>query len=239
MRALILNSGIGKRMGDITNDRPKCLIKIKGNETILYRQIKALEKNNITEIYITTGPFANEIQEYLACNFPHLHFIYIHNPMYSSTNYIYSMFLAKEQLKDDLILMHGDLVFDESLLSEIINTEYKNAVLLDTSVEKLPEKDFKGRIQNDLVKEISIHIFDEDCFFLIPIYKLSKELLENWLFEIGRFAQENKVNVYAEEALNVILKQYELKALYFKDQFCSEIDNLEDLNRVKEKIADI
>ena len=57
MRALILNSGIGKRMGILSSQHPKCMTVIDKGETILSRQLKLLYQCGITEVIITTGPF--------------------------------------------------------------------------------------------------------------------------------------------------------------------------------------
>ena len=56
MKAIILNSGIGKRMGDLTANKPKCLVTLKDNETILASQLKTLKNTGIKKILITTGP---------------------------------------------------------------------------------------------------------------------------------------------------------------------------------------
>ena len=65
IKALILNSGKGSRMGDITSTHPKCMTNITPTETILSRQLKQLVEYGISEIIITTGPFADKIKEYL------------------------------------------------------------------------------------------------------------------------------------------------------------------------------
>ena len=36
MKALILNSGLGHRMGDITKEHPKCMTEIDNSETIIH-----------------------------------------------------------------------------------------------------------------------------------------------------------------------------------------------------------
>ncbi len=64
MRALILNSGMGKRMGDLSSEHPKCMTKIKDNETILSRQLRFLKQCEITEIVITTGRFEQILVKY-------------------------------------------------------------------------------------------------------------------------------------------------------------------------------
>jgi phosphoenolpyruvate phosphomutase len=225
-------------MGELTKDKPKCLVEIAEQETILSRQIKMLLKFGIEEIIITTGPFAEDLEAYLKNVFPGLRAKFVINPLYDSTNYIYSMLLTKELLNDNLILMHGDLVFDEVLLEKTINSEKENTVLINPEA-KLPEKDFKGRIQDGRVVEISVNIFGPDCFFLIPLYKLSKSLCAAWLAEMEKFQQKGRLGVYAEEALNQILPGEELTPLYYRKEFCSEIDNLSDLETVRVALAAI
>lgn len=71
---------------------------------------------------------------------------FINNPKYGETNYIYSIYLAREFLKDEIILMHGDLVYEESVLQDVIDAKY-SCMTVSSTVE-LPEKDFKAVIQN-------------------------------------------------------------------------------------------
>jgi len=61
MKALLLNSGLGSRMGDLTKDNPKCLVNLTDNETILSRQIDILQKVGVDEFIITIGPFGDII----------------------------------------------------------------------------------------------------------------------------------------------------------------------------------
>ncbi len=236
MKALLLNSGIGKRMGSLTQHQPKCLLPVRGKETILSRQITALKANGIEDIIITTGPFAEQIQGYVQDQFGPGAFQYVHNPLYATTNYIYSMLLAKELMDDDMILMHGDLVFDETLVQQILGSPHEDTVLIHQTAA-LPAKDFKGRVQEGRVMEISIHIFDQDCFFLIPLYKLSQTLCRKWLAEMEKYKDAGKVTVYAEEALNVVLPHHALYPFFFQKEFCSEIDDEQDLGNVKKSLS--
>ena len=112
MKALILNSGLGHRMGDITKTHPKCMTEIAGNETILSRQLKLLSKVGIKEIVMTTGYFDQILIDYCKSLKLPLKFHFVNNPIYATTNYIYSIYCARNELEDDIVLMHGDLVFD-------------------------------------------------------------------------------------------------------------------------------
>ncbi|MBY9002313.1 MAG: NTP transferase domain-containing protein [Candidatus Heimdallarchaeota archaeon] len=107
MQAIILNSGIGKRLLSLTSVKPKCLLEIKGKKILEY-QLEALTENNIENILITTGPFENQIKDFVSQRFPNLNITYVNNPKYETTNYIYSIWLAKNQIEDTVILLHGD-----------------------------------------------------------------------------------------------------------------------------------
>ena len=46
MKALILNSGLGSRMGVLTKDHPKCMSEFFSNKIILSHQLKLLKKGS-------------------------------------------------------------------------------------------------------------------------------------------------------------------------------------------------
>lgn len=232
MKAIILNSGIGKRMGKLTQDKPKCLIELTNSETILQRQLRLLEEHGITDIIITTGPYREQIFNHVGEKFSNLNIEYIHNQLYDKTNYIYSVNLIERDLIDeDILLLHGDLVFDDKVLEKLIDSKDLNSVLVNKEIS-LPAKDFKGRIIEDRVKEISIDIFDSNCYLLMPLYKLNRNDFLLWLDRIQIYINRNKCNVYAEEALNEILEEIILGCTYYNNELCGEIDTIQDLNYI-------
>src|SRR6056297_1842064 len=109
MRAVILNSGVGSRMGSLTDDKPKCLVPLKGDETILSRQIRMLLYAGVNDILITIGPYGDMIPQYVQSAFPGVPVRYVRNEDYDTTNYIYSMYLADEYMREEVLLMHGDI----------------------------------------------------------------------------------------------------------------------------------
>ena len=79
MKAIILNSGMGSRMGSLTAEQPKCMTKISANETILSRQLKMLADFEIEDVIITTGKFAEELMEYCESLDLPLNYTFIYN----------------------------------------------------------------------------------------------------------------------------------------------------------------
>lgn len=233
MKALILNSGLGHRMGDITKTHPKCMTEIGQDETILSRQLKLLSKLGIKDVVMTTGYFEDVLIDYCnSLNLP-LNIKFVNNPVYAQTNYIYSIYCAKEFLQDDIILMHGDLVFDESVLKKEI--ESKNSVMKVSSTIPLPDKDFKAVVKDGRVYKVGIEFFDS-AMEAQALYKLNKKDWLVWLNEIENFCDAGNKKVYAENAFNQVSDKCEIYALDVKDVLCTEIDTPEDLKKVKEML---
>ncbi|MBR6690027.1 MAG: NTP transferase domain-containing protein [Bacilli bacterium] len=236
MKAIIFNSGLGKRMGDFTNTHHKSMAVLNNGETIFERQIRILGENGINEFIVTTGPFKEQIES-VSKKFPEYKFTFVENPIYDKTNYIYSMFLASEHLNDDFLLLHGDLVFDTGLVKDMLEDDRKSLCLINEE-KALPEKDFKGRIEDGKLREVSINIFDADCFAFQPLYKLCKKDLLSWVKQVANFVKEGTTGVYAENALNTILKDMNIYAKSYSNNYIDEIDNLDDYARVTREIEE-
>ena len=86
MKALILNSGLGSRMGVLTSEHPKCMTEILHGETILSRQLKQLVYAGINEVIMTTGLFDSVLIEYCSSLDLPLHITFVKNPKYKDTN---------------------------------------------------------------------------------------------------------------------------------------------------------
>ena len=163
MKALILNSGLGHRMGVITKDHPKCMTEISAHNTILSRQLRQLVSFGIKDVVLTTGYYDKVLIDYCDALHLPLHFTFVKNPIYDQTNYIYSIYCAKEYLKDDdIILMHGDLVFENLVMEAIVDNQ--NSCMAVSSTLPLPEKDFKAVINNDRIDKVGINFLDRIFF---------------------------------------------------------------------------
>lgn len=237
MKALILNSGRGSRMGGLTEYMHKCMVEIEQETPLIYHQLSTLAQVGITDFVITTGYMSDQLCEYInQCFEDSLRITFIDNPLYSNTNYIYSIYLALEQLRgEDLLLLHGDLYFDKRVLSAILATT-TSSVVVDSSLP-LPEKDFKAEIKEGLVTQIATYINNENCLACQPLYKLNKEDWLLWAEAIEKFCVAGNTNVYAEEALNSILHQLPLHPVDLNGKLCMEVDTPEDLSLLKSKIA--
>ena len=237
MKALILNSGMGSRMGKYTAEHPKCMTSLLGEETIISRQLGFLEKAGIKDVVITTGYYNEVLIDYCKSLNSSLNFEFVYNPVYNKTNYIYSIYCAKEILRDeDILLLHGDLVFEYSVLEDILADE--RSCMKVSSTLPLPEKDFKAVVHDGKVDKVGVEYFD-DAMEAQAMYKLNGKEWNMWLDKIVEYCENDKCKCYAEVAFNEISDSCHIFAHDVKDRLCTEIDTPEDYASVLEKLKTI
>ena len=236
MKALILNSGLGHRMGVLTGEHPKCMTGISARETILSRQLTLLCEAGIKEAVITTGYFDDVLTEYCASLELPIRITFVKNSMYAETNYIYSINCAMPYLDDDILLMHGDLVFEYSVLEDMLKNE--GSCMKVSSTAALPDKDFKAVVKDGLVKAVGIEYFDS-AMEAQALYKLNRKDWRVWADAIAEFCRNGNTKVYAENALNTVTDKCAIEAFDVADRLCTEIDTPEDLAVVKARLAEI
>ena len=236
MKALILNSGLGHRMGVLTSEHPKCMTEISVKETILSRQLRLIAEAGIKEVIMTTGYYDKVLVNYCESLQLPLHFTFVKNPIYDSTNYIYSIYCAREFLDDDILLMHGDLVFEASVLEDLL--AFEKSCMKVSSTVALPEKDFKAVIHNGIVKKVGIEYFT-DAMEAQALYKLNRNDWLVWLDKIIEFCEQDNRKCYAENAFNQVSDSCVIYGYDVKNRLCSEIDTPEDLAVVTMRLKEI
>lgn len=236
MKALILNSGLGHRMGVLTSEHPKCMTEISPKDTILSRQLRLIVAAGIEEVVMTTGYFNEFLVKYCKSLDLPLKFTFVNNPLYDITNYIYSIYCAKNELDDDIILMHGDLVFENTIFDAIIGS--KESCMAVSSTLDLPEKDFKAVVRNGKIVKVGIEFFNE-AMTAQPLYKLNKTDWKIWLDKIIEYCENDNRKCYAENALNEVSDHCNIMTLDVKDALCAEVDTPEDLAVVSTRLHEI
>ncbi|MDC0092768.1 phosphocholine cytidylyltransferase family protein [Alphaproteobacteria bacterium] len=112
MKGIILAAGRGSRMGDLTDNFPKCRTFLHGKELIQW-QIDAMKKAGIDEISIVRG--------YLADTFK-FDLTYFENERWSQTNMVTSLVAAKEWLETGTcITSYSDIVYSADAVKRLIN----------------------------------------------------------------------------------------------------------------------
>jgi choline kinase len=118
MKAVILAAGRGTRIRSVHGEHPKCLIEVD-NTTILDHQLDALSMVGISDVAIVVGYEKEQIIAHVNARrllTQRIHFI--ENPVFASTNNIFSLWLALDWLRgDSFIVLNADLIFDPEILN--------------------------------------------------------------------------------------------------------------------------
>lgn len=237
MQAIILAAGMGKRLGDLTKENTKCMVKVNG-VCLIDRLLNQLAALPLSRILLVIGHQGQKLTEYVGNQAGEIPIKYVENPIYDKTNNIYSLYLAKEQLQqDDTLLIESDLIFDESLFHKILNNPYPNLAMvaryetwMDGTMVQLNE-------ELDIINFISKKAFryDEiDTYYkTVNLYKFSKEFsCTHYVPFLEAYSKALGNNEYYEQVLRVItlLDKCELKALPLEGEKWYEIDDIQDLD---------
>ncbi len=232
MKAVILAAGIASRLRPLTNNTPKCLLKV-GEKSILQLTLENLLDNNITQLVMVTGYLEQQIKDFIAANFPQLQVTYIYNEVYDSTNNIYSLWLAKDVLLgDEMLLMDSDIIFDSKIIDALLQSGYENCLALkrhNVGEEEIKVKaDEKGRVL-EISKIVPPALAAGES---IGIEKFGKESLYKLFEAIDRkVVDEKMVNIFYEVAFEEMIKQGEdIFVVDTTEYICMEIDTATDLN---------
>ena len=148
MKAIILAAGLCTRIRTLTQDKPKCLLELKG-KTILQHQIDTFHSCNITDISIVKGFKAEMI------NIPGIKY-YI-NSNYKNNNILNSLLYAEDELNDDVVVSYSDILFEKIILERLISSKRNISICADVKwIEN-----YHGRSQHP-VEEAEKVVFDRE-----------------------------------------------------------------------------
>lgn len=237
MQAIILAAGMGKRLGELTQDNTKCMIRVNGT-TLIERMLHQLEAQHLERIVIVIGYQGQKLKDYVATLGISTPILYVENPIYDQTNNIYSLYLAKDYLlEQDTLLLESDLIFEDAVLERLVHHPYPSLALvakfeswMDGTVVTLDEEDNIKRFispQQFSFEEIPSY------YKTVNIYKFSKHFsTSHYIPFLEAYCKALGNNEYYEQVLRVItlLDKPELKALRLSDESWYEIDDIQDLD---------
>ena len=189
MQAIILAAGMGSRLKELTKNNTKCMVKVNG-VTLIDRMLHQIEKNKIDRIIIVVGYKGEILKEYINSLDIKIPITFVENPIYNKTNNIYSLYLAREYLtKDDTLLFESDLIFEDNLITMLIDDPRPTLALVDkyeawmdgTCVKLDKNSNIDAFVPGSKFKYDEI----DEYYKTINIYKFSKNFSETHYVPAG------------------------------------------------------
>lgn len=237
MKAIILAAGVGSRIRPLTDNLPKCLLKI-GGRSILEIMVSYIQDCGINEVVFVLGYLQDQIKQVVTTKFPELTAHFVINDRYAETNTGYSLMLTKDFVGNSaFVKFDADVVFDKKILKKLIESDHETCLCIDKNIH-LDGEAIKviTRDENRVVKAGKSVDPTAAAGESIGIEKISAQTAK-LLFAVleTMMADEKNHQAYYEEAYErLIEKDLAFYALDISGLKWSEIDTKEDFVRAKE-----
>ena len=159
MKAIILSAGQGSRLLPLTAERPKCLVKVRGDETLLDRQLHALAACGIEEAVILTGFGAQHIDDHLSDLRERgalgLRVRTLYNPFFDQSDNLVTCGVARPEMDEPFVLANGDTVFEAAVLERLLASPTAPLTLAVSHKDSYDADDMKVSLAGTRLRAVS------------------------------------------------------------------------------------
>ena len=239
MKSIILAAGEGTRLRPHTNHLPKCMVEVN-DISLIDRQLKVLRFEGIQDITIIGGYHADKL--------PNSNIKLRHNPNYNSTNMLWTLFCANDQLnsEEDVIISYGDIVYSHKILNKLISSNADIAITVDLNWESywrsrspnpLDDAETLRFDKNNLLTEIGqkprvINEIQGQYMGLMKFSKKGQKLLRSAFqkgIEDGDIRGKLPEKAYMTDLMQMMIDEgISIKSIGIHDYWV-EVDTVEDL----------
>ena len=236
--ACLLAAGTGSRLQPLTHSIPKCLTEINGRP-ILERLISCLREQGFKRLVVVVGHLEQCIRKFLDDFSGDLVIEYVRNPLYQTTNNIYSLWLAGSEIQESFLLIESDLIFEASLLEDLLIPD-KIAVsrilpwMNGTTIATDSSGDvafFHKTPTTPALPKVRVGHLRDSAYKTVNICSLSRASWSHVLPRLEKVIADGRVNEYYEVVFAEMVDDGSLSfecVLFDPDQWY-EVDTLEDL----------
>ena len=230
MEAIILASGVGRRLGAFGKKKPKCLLNLTNKLTIIDKIL--LELKEIKKIYIIVGYKKELIENYLSNSKKKINFIY--NKEFRKKGNFFSALICDKLISKNFILLDADIILPTNSLKKFIKDKRKNLVMTNPK-NKYDSDDIilnlnkKKIIDSIWIKKKNLNFSDK--FASAGVIKISKSAKKIFFKELKRILRIGNQNSYYENAYNLLFKNVPFQISPLKKNRL-EIDTIKDYKKV-------
>ena len=241
MKAIILAAGQNSRIASMADGLPKTLIKIGRNEILKIILNNLVNIKKIKEVIIVVGYKKQLIKKRIGYSYKNLKIQYISNDNYKSTNSMYSLWLTKKVIKNELLIINGDTIFSNNFLKDFIKLNTNSLIYIDGNKKGLSKESLKVFVSDRLyAKRVGKNVKKSDKTYGSPAIYIFKGLDLKKFFDIieTKFILKKKHNYLVSKAVDSFAKKYQLNTFFSKrNNFWIEIDNFYDYKLAKKMFA--
>jgi len=235
MKAIILAAGMGTRLRPLTDLTPKCLVPV-GGKPILEYQLEGLAEAGLQECVLLVGYRGSQITNRIGHNHLGVAISYVENARYQETNNLYSLWLARDYLDDDIVLIEADLLFEANLIRQLIQHPASSVAVVDQFQDTMDGTVIVAEesIANSMVlkKDQGPQFNYEPALKTVNVYKLSRSTMRNLVIpELSRRVKNGNTDLYYEAIFADLIAEQRLQmsVLRIGSLKWAEVDTIDDL----------
>ena len=242
LKVIILAAGRGSRLSPLTDDKPKCMVKLFG-KSLLEWQIEKFREVGIKDISVVTG-YKKELIVIEGIK------IY-YNKNFEKTNMIETLFCAKKEINERVIVSYGDIIFQNSVVEKLIESKEDFSVVVDKEWKKywsirfnnpLDDAeslilDSENYIQNIGQKTTNLDEIQGQYIGLMMFKGKSTEIIKNFYDKMKKLSKVNENPLNSDLAFELsymtdflqglVNEKYRIKAILIKNGWL-ELDSMHD-----------
>ncbi|MFV1995928.1 MAG: NTP transferase domain-containing protein, partial [Verrucomicrobiales bacterium] len=235
--ALLLAAGTGSRLQPLTKAAPKCLTEVN-DISILERLVSNLREQGFTRLVIVVGHLGGQIREFLRHCASDMRIDYVVNSDYRTTNNLYSLWLARRQIREPFLLVESDLIFQVELLEGMLYPDrmaisrmlpWMNGTTVEIDSDQRVTAFRMGGGERRGARQ----------YKTVNIYSLSMESWGKIEKVLGRYVAEGRLGEYYEAAFAELIADSTLSfdGVFFDTELWYEIDTGKDLVEAENLLA--
>jgi choline kinase len=227
--ALLLAAGTGSRLYPLTKEVPKCLTLVN-KKPILERLITNLKQQGFKRLVVVIGYKKECIVDFLGSQTEDLSIEYIYNPLYKTTNNIYSLWMARNTINAPFVLLESDLVLETPLLDKMM---YPDRMAVAKMHSGLSGTTVSVNNQN-MVTQFqpgTTETYTDTRYKTVNIYSFSQASWCKIAKKLNQYISEGSVDSYYEIVFSKMIQEKSvfLEAISFDEKPWYEIDTINDL----------
>jgi choline kinase len=150
MKAIILSAGQGKRLHPYTDNTPKCLLPVRGDQPVLEVQLRALAECGVAEAVVFVGFGAEKVEDFVARRAPSgIEVSTVFNPFYAVSDNLATCWLAREHMRDEFIILNGDTLFEATVVRRLMAAPQAPLTLAINQKDAYDDDDMKVSLSKD------------------------------------------------------------------------------------------
>ena len=241
MKAIVLSAGQGKRLLPLTEQEPKCLLRVDGKRPVLELQLRALARAGIERATVVVGFGAEHVEQFLSATpIPGLAVEILYNPFFETSDNLATCWLAREYMNEDFLLLNGDTVFEDRVLRRVLDAPPAPISVTIDHKSRYDDDDMKVSIDEEgrllaIGKTLKPEMVNGESIGLLCFresgVKAFREALERIIREPGALRS------WYLSVVNDMAQDHAVDTVTVRGLWWREIDSREDLEDVRKSHA--